>query len=418
MSNGQHCPLADNLASADPRSPSFVAAGQRLFLPVILGGMGLFSCVRNMDAALLGSALLTCDLVRELRGDASPAPTVADDIPYVLEHRAALERVRASVPGSVELQQWTYQSLFEKGVPDRQQFIAEELANVACADILRSFDVSTTEGTARYKAFVECGALKAGSWVTAGALDYHSRLTNGEWFLSAAARQGINPYPEVSPHAICRSCNHPIGPDVVDHANHCDSCRRRAQALRHTVVKTSTIIIERKSEHGTYVTPEPFVQAIFGGPDCMPPSSPAFIRSRADLYVRTPGGASYIVDVTIIDATRDPSPAATYVMGAATELAQHEKMVQYKTRFPRLDVPSQLRVAAFDVRGGISTGTYAYFQEIIARESASKPSTPKSVIANRVYSRFSVSVQRSIANNIMEFRYGQVPAQLVVGAGA
>ena len=80
--------------------------------------------------------------------------------------------------------------------------------------------------------------------------------------------------------------------------------------------------------------------------------------------------------------------------------------------------PSQLRVAAFDVRGGISTGTYAYFQEIIARESASKPSTPKSVIANRVYSRFSVSVQRSIANNIMEFRYGQVPAQLVVGAGA
>ena len=42
----------------------------------------------------------------------------------------------------------------------------------------------------------------------------------------------------------------------------------------------------------------------------------------------------------------------------------------------------------------------------------------KSVIANRVYSRFSVSVQRSIANNIMEFRYGQVPAQLVVGAGA
>ena len=150
----------------------------------------------------------------------------------------------------------------------------------------------------------------------------------------------------------------------------------------------------------------------------MSPSSPAFTRSRADLYVRTPGGASYIVDVTIIDATRDPSPAATYVMGAATELAQHEKMVQYKTRFPRLDVPSQLRVAAFDVRGGISTGTYAYFQEIIARESASKPSTPKSVIANRVYSRFSVSVQRSIANNIMEFRYGQVPAQLVVGAGA
>ena len=65
-----------------------------------------------------------------------------------------------------------------------------------------------------------------------------------------------------------------------------------------------------------------------------------------------------------------------------------------------------------------STGTYAYFQEIIARESASKPSTPKPIIANRVYSRFSVSVQRSIANNIMEFRYGQVPAQLVVGAGA
>ena len=60
--------------------------------------------------------------------------------------------------------------------------------------------------------------------------------------------------------------------------------------------------------------------------------------------------------VTIIDATRDPSSAGTYyVMGAATEWAQHEKMVQHKTWFPRLDVLSQLRVAAFDVRGDIST---------------------------------------------------------------
>ena len=49
-------------------------------------------------------------------------------------------------------------------------------------------------------------------------------------------------------------------------------------------------------------------------------------------------------------------------------------------------------------------------QSIIARESTSKPMTPKSVIAARVYSRISVAIQRAIAYNTMEFRLWRVPA--------
>ena len=61
----------------------------------------------------------------------------------------------------------------------------------------------------------------------------------------------------------------------------------------------------------------------------MPPFSPTLIRCRTDIYVRTPDWASYI--------STSPSPAATYVMGAATELAQHEKTVQHQSKFHRLD---------------------------------------------------------------------------------
>ena len=49
-------------------------------------------------------------------------------------------------------------------------------------------------------------------------------------------------------------------------------------------------------------------------------------------------------------------------------------------------------------------------KSIIAWESTSKPLTPKSVIAARVYSRISVAIQKAIAYSAMEYRCWRLPA--------
>jgi hypothetical protein len=122
---------------------------------------------------------------------------------------------------------------------------------------------------------------------------------------------------------------------------------------------------------------EAFVQSYLGGPSAMP-CDPQYARSRADYAVRTPAGENYIVDVTIIDASRNLSSAAisNYKVGAETEKA-------FAT--------AQLRVLAADYRGGLSSCSIGYCHEIIEREHLCRPQIPKSVLASRFFQRQSVA---------------------------
>ena len=365
------------------------------------------------NASFLGSAALTCDTVRDLGID----PLGAEQSQYVTELREALARVQARLPRCDEIKNWTLASLLSKSAPRLQHYISAELAKAEKADILASFP-DTTKGRQAQAEFAECGASKAGAWVVARPRDYLSRLNNGEWWLSTALRLGVNPYPEVSPACLCDACKLAIGPCVISHSTHCSSAGRRGRCLRHTGAKNVIATVERNAEAGTNVVMEPFIMATFGGPDSMPPSESGFARSRADLAVRTPGGANYVVDVTIVDATIGLDPANNnYVVGKGTEKAFDDKVAQYQLRFPNMDIPSQFRAAAFDFRGGASKGTVEYMQEIARREHKSNPAIPFSVVASRLYQRVSVAIQRAVAYNAMEYRYWRVPVAVPLPVG-
>ena len=395
------------LAAADARNAERRAVARRLFLVVPLGGMGVYSCAANVDAAFLGSAALTCETVRDL--GVSPLDAGAAGTPYITELRNALARVQARLPNCDEVKGWTVESLLSKRQPRVQHIISAELAKVELAEIIAAFP-DTEQGRQAQAEFAECGAPKAGAWVQARPLDYLSRFTNGEWWLSVARRLGVNPYPEVHPDCQCKGCHQRIGPDTVSHGAHCSKSRRRGICLRHTGLKNGLATCERKAEPGTHLVMEPFVMAALGGPDTMPPSHPDYARSRADFAVRTPGGASYVVDVTIVDATLGPKPSnSKYVVGKATNKAFDDKVAQYKLRFPRMDILSQFRAAAWDLRGGASDGTVDYLKEIAHREHMSNPNVSLSVVSSRLYQRVSVAIQRAIAYNAMEYRYWWVP---------
>ena len=70
---------------------------------------------------------------------------------------------------------------------------------------------------------------------------------------------------------------------------------------------------------------------------------------------RTHGGANYLVDVTIIDATLGQLPN-TYNPGKSTDTAFNDKVTQYADRFPRLDTMDDLCIAAFEKRGAPAKG--------------------------------------------------------------
>ena len=117
-----------------------------------------------------------------------------------------------------------------------------------------------------------------------------------------------------------------------------------------------------------------------------------------------------MVEVTIVDAALTLKANSKYTVGKGTEAAYNRKLDQYSNRFPGLDVETQLRILAVDLRGGLSEYANVYLQEICKREHRSKPLIPYSVVASRLYQRVSVAIQRAVAYNVMEFRYWRVPA--------
>ena len=112
------------------------------------------------------------------------------------------------------------------------------------------------------------------------------------------------------------------------------------------------------------------------------------------------------------------SKNTSYEAGKATETAFTAKVTQYtSTRFSGLD-PRRFRAAAFELRGAPSKSTLVYLKEIKHREISHNKSTPRSVIACRLYQRVSVAIIRAIAYNVMEYRCWRVPVAVPVAAPA
>ena len=75
------------LADADSNDAELHRVSKRVFLSTSQGGLGVFSCHSNMQAAFIGSASLTCETVREL-GHKPPDP---DFTPTISARQRTLE---------------------------------------------------------------------------------------------------------------------------------------------------------------------------------------------------------------------------------------------------------------------------------------------------------------------------------------
>jgi hypothetical protein len=397
------------VAATQPADPERQLIAKRLFLRVRHGGMGLFSCAANARAAFLGSAALTNETVRDIGID--PKKPEAAQLPYVKEHKDAIEWFKQRLPGCSEIKNWNIDYIFGAPESKLQHYLSEELAKADREDVLALFP-DTEDGRQRRAEFEECGVPKAGAWVNANTADKLCQLNNGEFWIACAMRLGLTRklYPEVSPNAICKACKQAVGTDVPIHGFRCSKSGRRGRNLLHTASKNGLATVERLAAPGTNILMEPFVVPSTGAQ----PTEQKYARSRADISVRA-NGVHYIVDVTIVDATLGAKPVnTTYEAGKATEQAYNDKVTQYTvTRFSGLS-EQQLRVAAFDPRGGPSKSTLAYLKEIKRRECSHKPTIPKSVIAARLYQRVSVAVQRAVAYNVMEYRLWRVPVAVPI----
>jgi hypothetical protein len=400
------------LAAADPGDPERQRTAERLFLRIPHGGMGIYRCTANSRAAFLGGAALTCDTVSDLGMDVTK-PEFAQ-LPYVREHKEALEWIQQRLPDCAEIEKWTLNSIFGASEQKIQRLIMQELAKADLKDILASFPDSDV-GRRRRAEFQECGEPKAGAWVQARASDPLCVLNNGEFWIGFALRLGLahRLYPEVSPNAICKACKSPVGGDLPFHAfGPCSKAARRQRNLRHTAIKNRIATCERTALPGTTIIMEPSVVAITGAL----PTAQKYAKSRADIFSRPPNSLGYIIDVTVVDATSGPAPATntSYEAGKGTEQAFDDKVTKYtQKRFNNL-TKSQFRAAAFDIRGAPSRSTLRYLKELKFRESQSNRSIPRSVIASRLYQRVSVAIIQSVAYNVMEFRLLRVPVAVPV----
>jgi hypothetical protein len=102
-----HATGMSTLAEAPPDDAERIRVAQRMHLPVANGGMGIYSCAANVDAAFMGNAALTCSTVQSLGLNPAAEDSPSSGTAYVAEIRAALARVQSRLPYCDEIKQRT-----------------------------------------------------------------------------------------------------------------------------------------------------------------------------------------------------------------------------------------------------------------------------------------------------------------------
>jgi hypothetical protein len=340
-----------------------------------------------------------------------------------------------------ELRQLDVATIFEAS----KQHVQRRLRNFRdagrAAEILAMLDERVQQNKPhahkRRARFLECQREHASAWLTASRRDKDCCMINGHFRIAVAIRLGINPFAGVPSTMQCTWCKNEVGDDVFSHTIECASAQKGDNNRRHQFLQQVLANLLRAiAEGAVHLVPQ--VLAFFGAGahetgsanpvtalarDFVKPKETAEQNSRRQGDIGLEGvferGQLEIVDLTVSDGG-GAAPSGNYVPGRLCTKRAHDKHFTYRgdgTRNGRFAgiLREQLTILSFDCMGGMTTETKEWLQHLIKALAAAEPSTFRSTIASRVWSRVSVSLQSSLARNALAFRNGKLqgPARKV-----
>ena len=366
--------------------------------------------------------------------DDEPAPEAGrEGKPQDADTRKRSPAAAASVTG---LRKLSIDTIFDESKRGFQRVLHKLFDANRYKKVLAELDERVRQGkphAAKKRArFLEGRREHASAWLTASRRDKACCMENGFFRVAVAIRTSVNPFSAASPTARCYWCEDTIGDDLYAHCIECSSTRKGDNNRRHQQLQQ---VLENlcKSVREGRVQSVPNVLAFFGAgahetgyaPPVTAQARPTH-KETAEQNGRRQGdiglvdvfsrGQTELVDLTVSDGG-GASPSATYAAGKLCLARALQKQGTYTGpdgRFVGLK-PDQLTILSFDCMGGMTKATKQWLQTLIEAIADADPSVAPSVIASRVWSSVSVSLQSSLAQNALLFCNRLLQPARVVG---
>jgi hypothetical protein len=421
--------------------------GRVIGLPSCWGGLSIRSISSIADAAYVGAAALIGPAVKGLVAETDFS---ADSI-YRTELQEALARLQTAIalpnprPQSSEdtadeeddtdesdaaqppdlglgqaapqpkittkyLRSITADNIYTRAVPRIQRALAAKSAALEAVDVHKVFLAQgDLAGAAR---FVDRWQRGASAWLHATRKDDKQSLKNQYFRVAVGRLVGINCFADVPPETPCPLCKTAVGPDVIAHTLSCRSCRTGDNNRRHQAIQQILLYLLRLA--GATVVTTPGVQAWTG----TEPADPSHQGRMLDLGARgLDNGPELAIDLCVSDCgSGNPSP--NYKTGAKAAAKGRGKRKTYGVRFPAVPA-DELCFPSYGSTGTKDTNAVGLHKRIINAIASANPTTPYSIIAQRVHRIVSVAIQQAFAYNALNFACTKLStSKRVVGGGA
>ena len=395
------------LGHVDPRTPRVAT---RACLPTSCGGAGLGSEHTTRDAAYIGSFSATAKVVSTLVG---PETKFLPSLPLVQELDRALKRVRAKCRDIVKKNNaaemavlaLTVDSILDPAVqqPEHlQATISTMLYRATRNEIVR--ELQAADRGAELRSFLSCGGIKAGNWVATDAKHPNTRMDDAQFTIAYALRLGVEPFADIKPGHKCGACGKEIGLST----SHGALCTRGGLGTttrneRHYALNAQVSRSLKRLDPSTRVRFEPWlVQHFHKQPHNWKQDS----KRRADLHIRT-DTENYIIDTSLGLAAAASAPAAANTKaGVVARKLAEDKVVYYTSTFKNLKRHEIIPFCA-EGEGALDIFAFKFLQRRIEDGWVLNASLPRSVLAAEIYAAISVSIQRSGADGVLNWRYSE-----------
>jgi hypothetical protein len=230
-------------------------------------------------------------------------------------------------------------------------------------------------------------------------------MDDSEFTIAYALRLGCEAFADIQPGHQCRLC----GKDIGTSSTHGALCTREGTGTdtrneRHYALNTELARVLKFLDPTTRITFEPSIVKHFHK---QPHDWKKDGRRRGDLRVRT-ATAHYIIDTSVGLAAAASAPsAANKQAGVVARKLAKAKVVEYTGAFKNFR-PHEIMPFCVEAEG---TWDFAALDFMKARITDffdnGDQSTPKSVVADRVFSRLAVALQRANGYGVLNWRYAE-----------
>ena len=223
---------------------------------------------------------------------------------------------------------------------------------------------------------LSCAAEHASAWLTAVPSESATRMSDRQYSMMARMRLGLPPTDDEIDDCVCNTKNGKKGADSL-HQLSCNKARKLEVNLRHDMVKT---ILNRWARR-------------VGCASVLEPQSISGSQQRGDLFITTPQGKSFLVDVTIVQPAcptwlkRGSSKSQLSAANAAAKDKHHEYDEIAKQMGAKF-VP-----IAAEVFGAINTEAIDLFKQLASFATVDTCPWSRTEALNSLISSLAIAIQ-------------------------